>query len=177
MKYGMNAPKRIPTITNLHERVASVDPDINDLVQRAMADLDGGTFDDGHKIAQAILRKRASGQPLRNILIEGIETDILRDSLPGFAKTYEVEARQTPLNRGLAVGFGFAPDEASADSVMHQFNTSRATIALGNTGLVAAFEPVYYYDSMTAEEHNGFTRSAGFAVLPRLPLIRAYIVE
>ncbi len=164
---------------DLHERVLTADPDIAHLLQRAQADLDGGTFDDGYRIAQAIIRKHASGLPLRNILIEAEMSKI--DVTP--QKTNEprnrmvLVAKPTELNIGLAVGFGLAPDSGSAPEVLRNIHSAIPSLAIGQTGIIATFEQVRDYDEMTPLEVDAFSRTAGFTVLPRLPLIRASIIQ
>lgn len=157
------------------ESMGRLDPeadiDILDIVRRCELDLEGGTTDDGMRIVSAIQKKYLENQETRDILIEA-ETVVV----DGVVRT---QARDTGLNRGLAIGFGIAT-EHDVEEKLTEIHEHVGEFALGNTGFSLTFTAVESFDFDEEENRQfreAFTRSNGIFVLPRPPFLLASVIK
>jgi hypothetical protein len=152
-----------------------ISSDIEALAERALLDINGGTIDDGIAVAECVQRKASTGVPVEPILIDA-EYVMAKDYGLSSDLGEIVVAKCIPENIGLVFGFGLAESEEEAAEVLKKVHSKARILHLGKSGLMATTEIVANEDDFTDADKERYTRTAGFMVLPELPVLRASLI-
>jgi hypothetical protein len=146
------------------EKIAR-DESFDRLMHHAELMLAGGTEEMGRTVASAILKRINNGVPLSHSLIMQAEK----------ARGNSLVVADIPINRGILEGFGMSPDD-------HERIAGNTVISLGETGLSALMQPLWYPRNELTEaetvglrhriidENGNYIDEEGVTVLPTFAL-------